>query len=136
MVNNKNMEIIEQNNFIKIIKGTAISVILSLVLLMVLSVLLSYTNLSENIIVPTVIAITSLSILVGSLFSALKIKKQGIVNGAIVGGIYIVILYILSSVISQNFNLSSNSAILIILGVMAGSIGGIIGVNIRHKKIM
>ena len=104
-------------------------------LLMILSILLSYTNLSENIIVPTVITITCLSILAGSLFSALKIKKQGIVNGAIVGGAYIIILYILSSIISQNFNLSSNSIILIILGIMAGSIGGIIGVNIRHKKV-
>lgn len=135
MVNNKNIEIIEENNFIKIIKGTAISVILSLMLLMILSILLSYTNLSENIIVPTVITITCLSILAGSLFSALKIKKQGIVNGAIVGGAYIIILYILSSIISQNFKLSSNSIILIILGIMAGSIGGIIGVNIRHKKV-
>lgn len=134
MVNNKSIEIIEENNFIKVIKGTAISVIISLVFLMLLSILLSYTNLSENITVPSLIAITSISILIGSFFSALKIKKQGIVNGAMVGGIYIIILYVLSSIINQNFNLSSNSIILIILGIIAGALGGIIGVNIKYKK--
>lgn len=116
---------------IRISKGIAISVILTLVLLFLFSIILAYTNTSESTIVPVIIAITAISILSGSSIATSKIKKKGIMNGMIVGGIYIFILYLISSILNTGFSLNMYSIIMIIIGIIAGAIGGIVGVNLK-----
>lgn len=122
---------IEQKNIIQIVKGIGISIIITLCLLFVFSLLLTYTDISEDTMPTVVIAITAISILIGSSIINLKIKKRGIVNGAIIGGSYILILYIISSIISGSFALNLPAIIMIISGVLAGMLGGIIGVNLK-----
>ena len=41
---------------------------------------------------------------------------------------------LISLIFSGNINFSSKTILLIILGVIAGGIGGIIGVNLNRKK--
>ena len=53
-----------KNNTLKILKGTLISIVLTLILLLVFSALLTYTNISENISPIVIIAITGVSIVV------------------------------------------------------------------------
>mgnify|MGYP006331830379 FL=1 len=50
-------------------------------------------------------------------------------NGALVGGIYLLSIYLLSGLINQNFSLSTQSIIIIVAGMICGMFGGIIGVN-------
>ena len=61
----------------------------------------------------------------------IKIKKNGIVYGGIIGIIYIIGLYIISSIVTTGFSLNMYSIIMIILSILAGMIGGIVGVNIK-----
>lgn len=125
------METFEKNNiFIKIIKGAGISIIFTLICLTIFSAILTYTNLSESLIQPVVISVTGISILVGSFFATRKIKKNGIIKGIAVGLIYIMLLYLISSVVNNaNFALKSGSIVMISIGILCGAIGGIIGVN-------
>lgn len=119
-----------QNGTIKnIFKGVLISIISTLVFLLIFSVVLTYTNVSEDSIPLVIITITAISILIGSSIGNLKIKKNGILNGAIVGGIYFLLIYLLSSLINMNFAFSSRTFILIGVGILFGILGGIIGVN-------
>ena len=118
-----------KGNLIRILKGSAFSIVITLVLLLIYSALLTYTSLNENTMPIFVIAITAISILAGSLISSINIKKNGLTNGAMVGLIYILAIYLLSSVISKNFSLNMYSIIMVIASVMTGAIGGIIGVN-------
>lgn len=118
-----------KSNLIRILKGSAFSIVITLVLLLIYSALLTYTSLNENTIPVFVIVITAISILAGSLISSLNIKKNGLSNGAMVGLIYILVIYLLSSIIGQNFSLNMYSIIMFIASVIAGAIGGIIGVN-------
>lgn len=120
----------EERNIIKIIKGSAISLILTIIMLILFSIILTYTNVNESIATPVIFVITIISILTGSIISVRKVKKNGLVNGAIVGGIYILTIYILSSVFVTTFALNMYAIIMIILSVLAGILGGIIGVNI------
>ena len=73
--------------------------------------------------------VTGVSILIGSSIGNKNIKKNGIVNGAIIGGIYILILYCISSILNWKFALSLQSVIMITIGVIFGMLGGIVGVN-------
>ena len=120
-------------NIIRIIKGSLLSIIVSVIFLIVFAMLLTYTSLSENTITPIVLAIVGLSILLGSYLSTKKINKKGILNGAMVGVIYMLILYIISSVIFMDFSINASSIIMIICGIIAGIIGGIVGVNTNKK---
>ncbi len=118
---------------ISIIKGCAFSIILSIILLTIFALLLTYTTISESTITPVVLTITGISILVGSTISSRKIKKNGLIYGGAVGLIYIIILYIASSLCVTGFSLSGNSFIMLAVGIITGIIGGIIGVNFSTK---
>ena len=119
------------SRIVNIIKGTIIAIILSITALIIFSIILTNTELEESTIKPVIIAITSFSIFIGSIICVSKIEKKGIINGALVGLIYIVFMYILSSIVNSSFGLNLSSIILIVLATIGGMIGGIIGVNIK-----
>lgn len=119
----------ETKNIKYILKGVIISIIATLILLLIFSILLTYTNISEKLINPFIIVITAISILIGSSIGNTKMKKNGLLNGAIIGGVYLTLIYIISSIINHNFILTVQSVIIIISGIICGMLGGIIGVN-------
>ncbi len=112
------------------IKNLVIEFLLTLILLMILSILLSSTNLSENIINPSIVFISAFSILIGAFFSSRKIGKKGILVGLLQGLIYMIILYLFSSISNGNFKLGISSLVMILISLICGIIGGILGVNI------
>lgn len=112
-----------------VIKGTLLSMVTTIILLFIYAIMLTYTNISENTIPLVTIIITAISILAGSAMTALHIRKNGAINGGLVGIIYIVSLYLISSVVTGNFTVNSYSIIMIAVSIIAGIIGGIIGVN-------
>jgi putative membrane protein (TIGR04086 family) len=112
------------------IRELIISIILSVLLMFVLSIILSQTALSENLINPLTIAIVTFSLLIGAFRISKNKKEKGILYGALLGFIYMVILYLISSFANFEFSISLNSIIMIILGIVGGAIGGILGVNL------
>lgn len=112
-----------------IAKGVGISLITSFILLIIFSIILTYTNISENTITPVIIILTAISILIGSSIGNLKMKKNGILNGGSVGAIYIIILYLISSLLNWKFGINLQSVIMIAVGIVFGILGGIVGVN-------
>ena len=117
------------NSVVRILKESIISIITTLILLIIFSAMLTYTNINENTIPTVIIICTALSILIGSQIATSKIKKNGILNGALVGIIYIAFLYIISSCITKNFSLNNYSIIMMLVSILIGGVGGIIGVN-------
>lgn len=61
---------------VNIIKGSIISIVFSIIALIIFSVILTNTQLSENTINPVIMAITAISILIGSIVSVSKIEKR------------------------------------------------------------
>lgn len=117
------------NNIKKIIKGSVISIAITLIGLVIFASLLTYTSIAESTIPAVTIIITIISILIGSSLCMSTVKKNGIINGILVGLIYIAFIYILSSMIEGNFALNLKSIIMIVGSIIAGAVGGIIGVN-------
>ncbi len=129
----ENSDNVNHKSFINILKGLGMAFVITFIFLLILSIILTYTNVSENIINPSIIIITALSILIGSSISNIKIKKNGLINGGILGGVYIILLYLFSSVFRMEFSLTIQSIIMMITGIVFGILGGIIGVNISSK---
>jgi len=122
---------IEKNDsiFIKIFKGLIISFLVTLISIFIFSVLLTYTNISESIIPTVIIILTFISILIGAIISMKKTSKNGLINGAIIGGTYVILLYIISSSLNTGFMLNGYTFGMIVAGIISGIIGGIIAVN-------
>lgn len=119
------------NNMKNIARGIGISLIVTCIMLLIFAILLTYTNINENIIDTVIIIITAISILIGSSIGNLRIKKNGLLNGAMIGGFYILIIYLISSILNWRFSLNMQSIIMIVIGMVFGILGGIIGVNKR-----
>ncbi len=118
-----------ESNIKKIIKGSIVSIGITLIALVLFACFLTYTSLSENTIPAVTIVITIISILIGSSLCMVTVKRNGIVNGAFIGLIYILVIYLLSSIIEGEFSLNTYSIIMIIGSIFSGALGGIIGVN-------
>ena len=125
----ENMQICENKIIINILKGVGIALISTIILLIIFSIVLTYTNIQENVINPVIMLITAISILIGSSLGNIKIKKNGLINGGIIGGIYILTIYLISSILYWKFSLNIQSIIMIIVSIIFGILGGIIGVN-------
>jgi putative membrane protein (TIGR04086 family) len=116
-------------NILNILKGVVIAISLTLVFLLIFAIILTYTNVKEDTISPVIIVITALSIIIGSSVANMKISKNGIFNGAIIAIIYMLIIYLISSLVSNQFEITGASLIMILTSVICGILGGIIGVN-------
>ena len=117
------------NSIFDILKGTAISIVATLILLIIFSAILTYTSVNESTMPAVIIIVSALSILLSSQLTTAKIKKNGIVNGILVGGLYFAFLYIISSIISKNFSMNNYSITMMATSIVLGGLGGIIGVN-------
>jgi len=117
------------NKMINIAKGVGISIGFTLTFLLIFSIILTYTNTSEQWTSPVIIVLTGISILIGSSIGNTKLKKNGILNGGIIGGIYFIIMYLISSTIKMDFSINMQTIIIILVGIGLGILGGIIGVN-------
>ena len=127
----KDDELSKENNALTIIKGSMISIMFTLVILTIYAAVLSFTSVSESTMIPVIIVVTGISILIGSSISTMHIKNKGLVNGGLVGLIYMLFIYIVSSIVVMNFEINFNSIIMIIVAILTGMIGGVIGVNIK-----
>ena len=125
----ENAQINENKTIKNIMKGAGIALITTVILLLIFSIILTYTNIQENIINPVIMIITAISILLGSSLGNTKIKKNGLINGGIVGGIYIITIYLISSILNWKFSLNIQSILMIGIAIVFGILGGILGVN-------
>ena len=125
----ENMQINKNKTLINILKGVGISLISTVIMLIIFSIILTYTNIQENVINPVIMIITAISILIGSSLGNIKIRKNGLINGGIIGATYIIIIYLISSILNWRFFLNVQSLIMIAVTIVFGILGGIIGVN-------
>lgn len=125
----ENLQINENETIKNIMKGTGIALITTVLLLLIFSIILTYTNIDEKVINPVIMIVTAISILLGSSLGNIKIKKNGLINGGTIGAIYIVTIYLISSILNWKFSLNIQSIFMIIIAIVFGILGGILGVN-------
>ena len=114
-----------------IFKGTIIAIFFTIVALSIFSIILVNTNIGEETIEPVILVVTAVSILIGSSIGMHKVKSNGLLNGAIIGILYILTIYLISSIVNSNFSINKATIIMILLGIIGGVIGGIIGINTK-----
>lgn len=117
-----------------IVKGVGVAFVVSVLMMLVYAGVLAYTSVSEVSVDFVIIGITGISIMIGSILVNVKMNKNGLINGGIIGFIYILIMYLLSSILSSDYTLNKSSIIMIIVSIVLGMLGGIIGINKKQSN--
>lgn len=93
-------------------------------------VIFAYTNINDRHLQTFVFGIILLSNLLGSTLFLRKVKEKGLIYGALFGIIYCLTLYLVTSLIFNNFAITNTLGIYFVICILSGIIGGVIGVNI------
>lgn len=112
-------------------RGIAISFIITIILFYILGIILSCTSMPEKLINPSIIIITGVSILIATSIVTIKVQDKGMMKGGIIGAVYFILIYLVSSLILRNFDINVYSAIMFGVSFLCGGIGGIVGINMK-----
>lgn len=111
------------------LKSLLVSFVITIILLMIFSAFLTFTDLSEGKIPILNTVIMIVSIASGSIYGARNIKEKGYIVGGVIGVVYYLILLLLSFLFLNSLIFTVFSVTRLILAFIIGMIGGMIGIN-------
>ncbi len=111
--------------------GVGVALIVSLVLILLFALLIKWFDWSDGIITPANIVIKIVSIAVGVIFIT-KDGNKGALKGAFMGLIYILMCFLVFSLLNGSFIFSISIVYDALLGLVGGAILGVIAVNLRR----
>ncbi|HZK27845.1 MAG TPA: TIGR04086 family membrane protein [Thermoclostridium sp.] len=103
--------------------------------LFVLAAILTFMDFPEKYKTAAVLIATVLGLFISGFRLGICNEKNGMIRGALTGLTYMLILYLSSSIIFNDFILTVRSVVMIVTGILAGSIGGIVGINRKTKPL-
>lgn len=124
----------EHANIVSMIKGIGIAYFITIPLFMVFAFFLTYMDFPEKFLSTAVIITTLISLIVAGWSSTCKVRSRGWLNGGIIGLVYMAILFVASSVAYRDCAINSHVIIMFVIGMITGSIGGILGINLRKEQ--
>ena len=129
-VNNEN----DRNWGRGIFKGVLISLAVSFLAFVVFAFVLMFLAVDEKIVSAIAVCISMISVFAGSYIGAKIVRQKGWLWAGICGLVYYVILYASALSAIKEFNFSPKTLIMMLIGTLAGMIGGIFGINSGGKK--
>jgi putative membrane protein (TIGR04086 family) len=117
-----------------VLRGLLISYLITIPTFIIFALILTYTSFPEMLISPAVVITTMISILTAGSTSTRGVKNKGWLNGGIVGMIYMLVLYLASSLVFNDFTVDNYVITMGLIGIFTGAIGGIIGINIKRPS--
>lgn len=123
----------EHANIISMVKAIAVSYLITIPLFAIFALLLLCSDFPEKFLPSAVITTTLISIVVAGWTSTSKIRSKGWLNGGIIGLVYMLVLYLVSSLVYGDYSITPHVLVMLIIGVVMGSIGGILGINLRKE---
>ena len=119
----------EKSNYI--FKGLGFAYIMTLAIILIYNLFLTFTNMSGETITMAASFITTISAAIGGFYASRKIKEKGMFYGLLVGMMYIVCVFLTVFLIQENFVFEVSMLYRILLMTAAGGIGGVLGVNFK-----
>ena len=119
----------EKSNYV--LKGLGYAYIITLAILLIYNMLLTFTSVSGSTIAMATSFITTISAAFGGFYASKHIKEKGLVYGLIVGVLYIVCLMLIVYLAQDKFEFGADVLYKGLLTSLAGGIGGVIGVNFK-----
>lgn len=122
----------EHANALSIAKAILISYLITIPVFAVFAYILTLTDFPQKYTPYFVIVTTILSVVIAGWSSTKYIRSKGWLNGGIVGFIYMLVLFLLSSSTYGSFSMNAHVITMFVIGTLTGSIGGILGINFKR----
>lgn len=119
-----------ENKIVLMIKTLFLAFVISFVCIIIYSIILSFTSVSDDTMAIITQVITMISIVVAALYCGKKVRSKGWLYGMIVGLLFVLLMIPISMIWGQTPVFDKYFAAKIIMGSLVGFIGGIIGVNV------
>lgn len=103
--------------------------------LFILAAVLTFTDFPEKYKTAAVLIATLSGLFAAGFRTGINNEKNGMLKGALAGFVYMLILYLASSIAFNDFMLNQRSVIMIVTGILSGAIGGIIGINRKTRPL-
>lgn len=107
-----------------------IAFLVSVILLSLSAVIFAYTNINDRYLQTFVFGSIMISVLISSTVLAKKVKEKGLLLGAIFGFLYVLLIFLITSIAYTGFVFTNTLLIYLAISILSGIVGGIIGVNI------
>lgn len=124
---------LNKKDFFEIFKGVIFSLIISVLTVIVFAIIVKFANLSSKTVEIVNIALKIISILVGTLL-AVGSGRQGLFKGGIIGLLFVLVSYLVFSLINGSFSVNPLTAFDVIFCLVAGLLSGVFAVNVRKGK--
>ena len=121
-------------SFKKITKGVLLAFLLSLILICILAVVVYFSDIQDRTISTLVLVISAVSVAFGAYFLARNISGGGLLNGLVLALIYFAVLLLISLLVSGNVSFSQSNFLRLFSQLIAGALGGVLGINTGHKE--
>ena len=116
-------------NYIALLKGIVFSVFFSFVLILIITCICYWGNISEKLLGLMLFVTSALSVFMSSLFMTRKIERAGLIYGTLNGLGYFFVILVAAICFSGIFTPSTQSITMLIGSILSGALGGIIGIN-------
>lgn len=121
----------DKNQFItKTFKGALRAVIITIIMILVLSVVMTFVDLDAKVASITILVITVLSVMYGAIYSAKNINEKGWLVGMLVALCYMIMVYIIGAIFYKDLGMDLGDWFRLIVAVLVGSLSGMLGINI------
>lgn len=124
---------LNKKDFFEIFKGVIFSLIISVLTVIVFAIIVKFANLSSKTVEIVNIALKIISILTGTLL-AVGSGRQGLFKGGIIGLLFVLVSYLVFSLINGSFSVNPLTAFDVIFCLVAGLLSGVFAVNLRKGK--
>lgn len=112
------------------LRGLVLAFIITFILLLIVALLLRFTNIRESHITLLNNFVLTISIVVSSAVLGKKIKEKGWLNGSILGFLYYFIIILLNLIFNRPLNFGMFLLVRLLIATALGAIGGMIGINL------
>lgn len=117
-----------------VLKGSLVSVSVSLVLILIFALLIKFLNIPDGAIQPVNQAIKIISILFGVIAALKNFPQKGLLTGALIGLIYIILAFMFFSLLSGQLIINASLFIDVAFALLIGAMCGIFFVNRKVKQ--
>lgn len=114
-----------------VLKGLIVSYMVTIPVFLIFALILSRIESCSGLISPVVLVTTIISVMVAGMVSARCLRSRGWANGALTGLSYMLVLYIIGSIIYMDFSVTQFTLTMTLIGILSGAVGGILGVNYK-----
>lgn len=114
-----------------LLKSLGYSYLATIILILVYNLLLTYTPLKSSSIPLATSLITTTGAVCAGFYMSYKTSSKGLLYGMLAGTLYVLVMVVILFLIQDGLKFEPRIIYKVLLDVIAGGIGGIIGVNLK-----